>query len=307
MKPEPLITVFTPTYNRAYCLDKCYQSLRRQTNYNFIWLIIDDGSNDNTKQLVDNWRQQTTEFEIQYYYKQNGGMHTAYNEAYKLINTELSINIDSDDYMTDSAIEDIVDFWHDNKRDDVGGIYALDTFENGLIIGKKFPDDLKEFRGWGWKKIYYRGNYGKNKVVKIKGDKKFIGVTEKINKYPPIPVFEGEKYYSLYHKQHYIEGDYTILILNKPVCIVEYLLDGSSKNMYRQYLNNPLGFCDMRKRIMSTSPSFQMRFIEAIHYVAESTIAKNRNFFTESPKKFITLIAWPIGKMLYFYIKWKGR
>ena len=120
-----LITVFTPTYNRAYCLHKCYESMRRQTCKEFDWLIVDDGSNDGTKELVQKWSEEKNEFNIRYIYKTNGGMHTAYNTAYEHITTELAMNIDSDDYLTDSAIEDILDFWNKNKREDIGGILFL--------------------------------------------------------------------------------------------------------------------------------------------------------------------------------------
>ena len=108
----PQITIFTPTYNRAYCLHKCYESMKRQKNKDFIWLIIDDGSTDNTEVLVKQWKQNDNGFEIKYIYKENGGMHTGYNTAYKHINTELAMNIDSDDYLTDTAIDDILDFWN---------------------------------------------------------------------------------------------------------------------------------------------------------------------------------------------------
>ena len=103
-----ILTVFTPTYNRAYTLHKCYESLRRQTNKGFVWLIIDDGSTDNTKELVDSWLKNDNGFEIRYAYKENGGMHTGHNKAYELIDTELNVCIDSDDYMPDDAVEGIL-------------------------------------------------------------------------------------------------------------------------------------------------------------------------------------------------------
>lgn len=110
------ITVFTPTYNRAYCLHKCYESMKRQTSKDFEWLIIDDGSSDGTDELVKGWMKEEKSFPIRYIYKKNGGMHTAYNVAYENIDTELAMNIDSDDYLTDTAIEDILNFWKKIKK-----------------------------------------------------------------------------------------------------------------------------------------------------------------------------------------------
>lgn len=303
---KPILTIFTPTYNRAYCLNKCYESMKKQSCKDFIWLVIDDGSTDNTKQLVSLWMQNNNKFEIKYIYKENGGMHTAYNTAYDRIDTELAMNIDSDDYLTDNAVESIIDFWNKNKRSDCGGFYALDAYSDGSIVGIPFPKDLKEFQGWGNKYIIYNDG-DKKKIFRNRGDKKFIGVMEKINKFPSIPVFEGEKYHSLYFKQHLIERDYTILIMNKPVCVVEYLQDGSSKNMFSQYINNPNGFLSERNYVMEYSPLFRLKLSAAVHYVAESIIAQKRHFIINSKSKFATILALVPGVILYFIIKLKTR
>lgn len=300
------LTIFTPTFNRAYCLYKCYESMKRQSCQSFEWLIIDDGSTDNTKQLVEQWMLEPHEFAIRYVYKENGGMHTAYNVAYDIIETELSMNIDSDDYLTDTAVENILAFWKSNKRDDIGGIYALDQYKNGAIVGSAFPDDLTEFKGWGYKTIFYESR-GIKKKHKNRGDKKFIGVTRAIRAYPPIPVFEGEKYHSLYFKQHLIERDYTILILNEPVCVVEYQNDGSSKNMYTQYEKNPIGFCDERRFVMKYAPTVKLRLEAAVHYVAESIIAGDMQYIANSTNKAATALATPLGILLFFWIKRKTK
>ncbi len=300
------ITVFTPTYNRAYCLHKCYESLKRQTCKDFDWLIIDDGSTDNTKELVDSWISSSPGFLIRYIYKENGGMHTAYNVAYENIDAELSINVDSDDYLVDNAIEDILGFWDKKKRPDVGGIYALDCYEDRTIIGLPFPDDLVEFKGWGHKHVYYYSE-GKRKCFHNQGDKKFIGVTNVIKKYPPIPVIAGEKYYSLYFKQHYIERDYSILIHNKPVCVVEYMPDSSTNHMFQTYIRNPKGFCEERRFVMKNAPAFKLRFMAAVHYVAESIIAGDKRFVGNATNKGITVVAVPFGIALYLLIKYKTR
>lgn len=300
------ITVFTPTFNRAYCLSRCYESLKRQSNKDFEWLIVDDGSNDNTKELVNKWQNETNDFNINYIYKVNGGMHTAYNIAYEFINTELCMNVDSDDYLIDDAIDVILKFWNNNKRSDIGGIYALDCYQNGTIIGSPFPDDLSEFQGWGYKEIHYFVN-GKKKIHKNRGDKKFIGVTKIIQQYPPIPVFEDEKYHSLYYKQHLIEKDFAVLILNRPVCVVEYLNDGSSKNMYFQYVRNPKGFCNERRYVMKNAPTFKLKMEASIHYVAESIIAKDINFIANSTNILTVCISIPFGILLYLLIRSKTR
>jgi glycosyltransferase involved in cell wall biosynthesis len=99
------ITVFTPTYNRAYTLHQLYESLRRQNNFDFEWLIIDDGSTDNTEELVKQWIDKTDRFKIRYYKTANGGKPRAINKALELIETPYIFIIDSDDYLTDDALE----------------------------------------------------------------------------------------------------------------------------------------------------------------------------------------------------------
>ena len=135
------ITVFTPAYNRAYCLHRVYESLIKQTNQNFVWLIVDDGSTDNTKALVQQWVQER-KLDIRYIYKANGGMHTAHNTAYKNIDTELNVCIDSDDFMPVDAIQNIYENWKKIKNDDsIAGLVGLDESIDGDLIGSRFKKE----------------------------------------------------------------------------------------------------------------------------------------------------------------------
>ena len=110
------ITVFTPAYNRAPTLPRTYLSLLRQECKDFVWLIIDDGSSDETAELVKKWQQADNGFEIRYIYKENGGMHTAHNMAYENIDTELNVCIDSDDCLAEGAIQKILEKWKNVKH-----------------------------------------------------------------------------------------------------------------------------------------------------------------------------------------------
>ena len=132
-----LLTVFTPAYNRASTLPRTYQSLCEQECKDFIWLIVDDGSSDNTRELVEGWKNQDNGFEIQYIYKKNGGMHTAHNVAYENIHTELNVCIDSDDRLSENAIEKIIDFWNENGSEKYAGIIGCEKNKNCLAESKK--------------------------------------------------------------------------------------------------------------------------------------------------------------------------
>lgn len=292
---EPLITVFTPSYNRAHTLPRTYESLKRQTDKRFLWLIVDDGSSDGTGRLVDCWIQENNDFEIQYVYKENGGMHTAHNTAYENIHTLLNVCIDSDDYMTDNAIELILDKWEKSGNDKVAGIMALDVYlSSGKVIGSELPTNVEMM---STDEFYQNGGVG---------DKKFIYRTEIINAYPAYPVFFNEKYVSLGYKYRLIAQDYKMLILNEPVCVVEYQEDGSSNTMWKEYYKNPKGFAFIRKINMKYTSSKKRLLVENIHYVSSSLLAKDPNFIKESPKKLLTILMIPFGFCLKILTIKKG-
>lgn len=291
---EPTITVFTPAYNRAYTLNLCYESMLRQTSKDFKWLIVDDGSTDNTRELVDSWMKIDNGFDIEYIYKENGGMHTAHNVAYENINTELNMCIDSDDYLTDDAIEKILNFWKVNKSEKYGGIIALDIFRNGEVIGKMLPNK---------KSIAYNDYY----EFGGKGDKKVIYRTDVMKKYPPYPEYKDEKFVGLCYKYLLADQEYPLLILNEPVCVVEYLEDGSTNNILKQFINNPKGYIFLRKERMKYCKTIKWKFKSCVHYVSSNIMIRNKNFIQESPKKLMTILSIPFGVVLYFYINSKVK
>ena len=288
------LTIFTPAYNRAYTLHLGYEAVLRQTCKDFVWLIIDDGSTDNTRDLVEGWMAEG-KIDIRYHYQENQGMHGAHNTAYRMIDTELNTCIDSDDYMPDDAVEKIVTFWREHGSDKVAGIIALDADIKGNVIGDKFPDGIKSTTLGNF---YERGG---------KGDKKLVYRTDVIKRYPEYPIFPGEKYVSLGYKYQLIDQDYELLTMNEVLVNVEYRQDGSSLNMFRQYIRNPQGFAFIRKVSMQLAPTAKRRFMEAVHYVSSSIILKNGNFLKESPRKTLTLCAVPLGVVLYLFIMFKTR
>ncbi|MFC3884773.1 glycosyltransferase family 2 protein [Bacillus songklensis] len=285
------LTVFTPTYNRAYTLHKCYESLKRQSCKDFIWLIVDDGSTDNTKELVASWISSGS-VPIRYHYQDNQGMHGAHNTAYELIDTELNVCIDSDDYMADDAVEKIISFWSKYGNNKYAGIVGLDATPDRQIIGTKIPGELREST--------LSNLYGK---YKVKGDKKLVYRSELTKKTPPYPLFPGEKYCPLSYKYILIDQEHPLLIMNEILCHVEYLPDGSSMNIINQYKRNPRGFSFFRKVAMKYAPSFKERFRECIHYVSSSLMLKNYKYLFDSPCKLTTLAATPFGVLLYIYIQ----
>lgn len=287
------LTVFTPTYNRAFCLPNCYESLKRQTNSEFIWLIIDDGSTDETEKLVSDWMKERS-VEIIYIKQKNQGMHGAHNTAYDVIETELNVCIDSDDYMPDDAVEKILSCWEKYGSDEVSGIIGLDSYTDGTIIGTHLPEELNQSTLFH---LYRKHN--------VTGDKKLVYRTELTRDFP-YPLYENEKYVGLAYKYYKLDQYFEIILLNEVLCCVEYLEEGSSLNMLNQYRQNPRGFAFYRKELMKLPfVSLSYKFRQAIHYVSSSLIGRNMKYLNEVPSKGITIIATPFGIVLYLYIMLK--
>lgn len=288
------ITVFTPTFNRAYCLHQVYDSLCRQTSNDFKWLIIDDGSKDNTKELVQSWIEEN-KIDIHYHYKTNGGMHTGHNAAYRLIETPFNICIDSDDYLTDNAIEIIVNNCN-NLPPNYAGIIGLDADKKGNIIGSKMPDGLNKTK---LNELYL--------IHKVKGDKKLVYKTEIIKQYPPYPEYPDERFVPLDYIPLLIDQTYDLKPINEVLCIVEYQLDGSSMNIIKQYRKNPKGFAFSRISRIQYGITLKERFKNAIHLVSCVLFSKEYNALWKTKHHFLVIFAIPWGILLNFFIRIKTK
>ena len=287
------ITVFTPTYNRAYCLHQVYESLIRQSNQNFCWLIVDDGSNDNTKELVRCWNKDG-KIEIIYIFQENQGMHGAHNTAYANIETKLNICIDSDDFLPNNAIALILEKWEAVKEDDsIAGIVGLDADKNRNIIGTAIPKELKRCTLSG---LYQ--NHG------VKGDKKLVYRTDIVKKYPPYPIFKGERFVPLDYLYLLIDQDYHLAPLNEVLIIVDYQLDGSTLNIFKQYRKNPRGFAFSRIIRIQYGYTFKERFKNCIHLVSSLFLLKDISL-VYNINKTLLLLSLPFGLALFFYIRIK--
>ncbi|AEG15315.1 glycosyl transferase family 2 [Desulfofundulus kuznetsovii DSM 6115] len=139
-------TVFTPVFNGASTLCRVYESLKAQNLRDFEWLIVDDGSTDTTKELVEQW-QREADFPIRYFYQENQGKHIAFNRAVKLAKGELFLPLDADDACVPETLERFWYHWNnipEYLRDNFSGITCLCKDENGNIVGDKFPQDVMD-------------------------------------------------------------------------------------------------------------------------------------------------------------------
>ncbi len=288
------LTVFTPAYNRAELLRRCYESMLRQTNRDFIWMIIDDGSTDGTRELVQTWLNVTEKPRIEYYYKENGGLHTAYNEAIAHIETELCVCIDSDDWMPDDAVEKILAFWSEHGSDEYAGIVGADFYPDGKMIGDPLPDQ----------KSVNLIDLLTGKYPIHNGDRTNVVRTELYKKYAPMRVFPGEKNFNPHYMHLQISGELDFLVLNENLRFVEYQPEGMSNSILKQYRNSPNSFAEIRKLYLSfPNTSLKFRLRHSIHLVSSCTLAGNSfRAFRESPSKLLTALSLPFGIALSIWI-----
>lgn len=181
------LTIFTPTYNRKNLLKGAYTSLKKRTNKNFEWLIVDDGSTDGTGDLVDSFIRQEREFPIRYFYKENGGKHRAINYAVKKAQGTYFIILDSDDELMDNAVQKISEWCcnieNDSSYDSFAGVAGLRITREGKVIGGS---------GDGKRKVIDATNLQRRKL-KISGDKAEIYKLSILKGYP-FPEFKGENF-----------------------------------------------------------------------------------------------------------------
>lgn len=285
------ITVFTPTYNRAQLLPRVYRSLLRQTNQRFKWLIIDDGSTDNTAEVVTQLTHEG-KIEITYVHKENGGLHSGYNAAIQRLDTELSICIDSDDWLPDDTIERIEAAWGKYKAENVAGLIGLDYTASGDLIGDHLPDGA----------VIHPVDLLASKTNR--GDKKYVVRTDCYKKVAPMPEYPGEKNFNPHYLILKLSAEYQFVAVDAPLCIVDYQPDGMTANQFQQYLNSPRSFAELR-RVILTLPNVPIKYWikTMIHYCSSSQIAGNRNYIKEAPCKILAALCVPAGWLLTCYIK----
>lgn len=267
-----MLTIFTPTYNRANLLSRVYESLKRQTCKDFLWLIVDDGSTDDTKSLIESFIAQA-EIDIRYFYQKNGGKMRAHNEGVRLCETELFMCLDSDDYITDDAVKDIYAIWNNRQEIEhcirhIGGIVAhKGKSENELLGCADFPEGVKVSTLNG---LYRKG---------FSGETTLVFLTEALKKYP-FPEFEGEKYVPedvVYDK---IDSEYELLVLPKVLTICEIVDNGYTQGAAKLRRENPNGWFVYYEQRMINTPLSVLKFKYVSHYCVFAKIL-NKNVFRE--------------------------
>lgn len=229
------ITLFTPTYNRAHLLDRLYRSVQRQTYRNFEWLIVDDGSTDNTEDLVNGWIEENNDFPIRYYKQPNGGKCRAINRGLDLARGELFFIMDSDDYLTDNALERVV-YWESTIAGKpmfmgvVGNRGTSETHSPNRPLSAPYRDCS----------VFVR--YPEYTDDVVDGEHAGVWYTELHRKYK-YPEFEGENFLTPCVSWNRMANDgYQVRIFDEIIWVCKYLPDGLTAQGYMRNIKNPRGY-----------------------------------------------------------------
>lgn len=289
-----MITILTPTYNREYILTDLFESLEKQTCKDFKWLIVDDGSTDNTEEVVSDFIK-NADFEIQYIKKSNGGKHTAVNVGVKEIDTALTFIVDSDDQLLPVAVETVLSKYNKYRGEDKIGIYAfLRCYKNGTNIVEAPKDE------WISNHIDCRIRGG------LPGDMAEVFLTKALRKYP-FPEFYGERFLSEDTTWIELAKEYDSIYINKAICQCEYMEDGLTANDKPIKFKSPIGSMYRGKQLMYRRCGLRENIRGAIIYNCYKREVKGEipsivklNTIME---KILVFVTRPLG---YVYnLKWK--
>lgn len=231
-----MITICTPTYNRAHTLPRLYDSLCKQTSLEFEWIVVDDGSSDRTKDLIDNWMKDR-KINIKYYYQRNRGKHIAHNLGVEKASAPLFTCLDSDDWFYEDTIEKILSFKQLIINEQYCGIIGIDTYKDNKLVGDYFPEQLISSN---WKDLMFKH--------RIKGDKTIIFKTEILKKYP-FPE-NADKHMPPSFQLFKMSEFYKFYLTNNHLKYVEYLPDGITANIRKKYEVAPNNYMSYRLLIM---------------------------------------------------------
>ena len=268
MKEKLKISILTPTYNREKLLPNLYNSLIINSKFNLDieWIIMDDGSTDNTKQLIENYMKEQ-KIEIRYFTQKNQGKMAAINNIVEKATGDLIIECDSDDYFTSSAFEVIKNAY--NKYIQEKNVYAL-CFLKYDQKGKNMGNIFRNEKTTMFDLYFKEGETGEKALV-------FFTNVRKKYKYK---IEKKEKFVTEARMYHEMDLNYKIICINEPIMICEYKEDGYTQNIKEQFCNNPYGYYEYFKEIFKQDLSginFKKKLYIIKHFILFKHLTNSKN------------------------------
>ncbi len=292
----PKFTVFTPTYNRAYCLENVYHALLEQTFRSFEWLVIDDGSEDGTAELFENWRAQRN-IRIRYERQAHSGVHVAHNRAVKRAAGELFLRLDSDDRVFPNALERLYYHWLEVpkvERRRYSGVQCLCMDTSGRIVGDPYPED-------GWDVLA-------NELVQLSGEKWGFHRVD-ILRQNLFPVFPGEQFIPEGLVWNRIGLQYRMRCINEALRIYSPGDDSLTRRMATIRYRAPAGSILFYEEFMRLRVPAVTVLRAAANYVRFS-LAAGRSFpgiIRRTSRRVLVMAAFPVGLAVYLLDRLRGR
>lgn len=281
------MTIFTPTYNRAYKIGDLYESLLAQTCQDFCWLVVDDGSTDDTRQVIQGFIDEG-KLDITYVWQENGGKQRAHNTGVERCDTELFFCVDSDDELIPTAVEECLMLWK-MRRDDahIAGIIALCGTSKDSPLGTWFPEGLESTTMWD---LYYKRHH--------RGDTSLIYRTAVLRQYPFV-VEPGEKFIGETYVYHQIDQRYELAVLPHVIRTTEYLPDGYTKNVRKVTRDNPVGYMRLKRDYIDYADTFLLKLEETALYLVGAYFAGCfGKAYRGLPNRIVSTLAVPIALVL---------
>lgn len=292
---QNLVTIITPTYNRKDKIKNLYESLKHQTTYEFEWLIVDDGSTDNTEELIKDWCKESP-FSIRYYKQENRGKHCALNLGINKIQTAYTFIVDSDDVLTPNAIAKINQDAHKYEdNDSICGLGYLRGYSEEEVIGDYYPEN--DFIG-NFIDIRFRKN--------INGDKAEVWKTKDL-KSCPFPEIKGEKFLGEGYVWCTLALSKQMYFTNSIIYITEYLEGGLSKSGRKLRIMCPIGGMMSSKLMMNEAFDLKNRIKGTLLYISYAKFAQRgiRYMIQDTKRKDLIISNFLFGNCLYLYWKYK--
>lgn len=283
-----MITIFTPTYNRANLLNKVYQSLLQPTKVHFEWVVVDDGSTDNTAHLVSEFIAEN-KINIRYFHQNNKGKHFAINRGVAEAKGSLFMILDSDDFLPATALQTIYDKYDATKhKNKIGGVAGRKSYFNGEIVGgnASFQDVLASALT-----IRYKYN--------LQGDLAEVFLTSVLKEFP-FPEIQGEKFCPEALVWNRIAQKYKLLYFNKSIYHCEYLPDGLTAKIVKIRMTSPIASMMTYSELASYNIPFREKIKASINFWRFS-FTSHLPFLQK-----ITMVGWPallllpVGALLYY-------
>lgn len=264
-----MITILTPTFNRAHLLPRLFESLTHQTDFNFEWLVMDDGSTDGTSDLFAGKTFLSAPFPIRYYRQENGGKHRALNAGVKQAKGDFIFIADSDDWLLPQSVA-IVGLHTSAIADDntFAGVAGLDVFDDERIVGTGLPQDIIDCNAMD---IRYRYH--------VDGDLKEVFKTTVLQEFP-FPEIQDEKFCPEQLVWFRIAQKYKLRYFNTPIYVAEYQPNGITASIIRVRMLAPQATCMMYAEMLAYKIPFKEKIKAAINFWRFKVCAPSRVMIT---------------------------